>query len=274
MELSEEKFACPRCGALVSKGDKFCRNCRVNLAEVGALHPQPPSEVVSEKPYERKFSFFRRVFKVLFSPSEGMKDVALAPDYAEIFAILAFEILVTSIVIALVFMKVRFVGAIPHGFWGIVALVIVVALIIVFALLAVRWLIKSLIVKVACDAGSSWDFKTAAAVTGYAYLATLVINLLGLLIAWFVIPSMTIDVTNREAVQQVIADLQAQASSIRFWYDLPISFLGLIWKSYLGGLGAHFGTKGKCSMGLGFAIFFCLGLISLLISFIFSFGGF
>jgi hypothetical protein len=267
--LSEEKFACPRCGALVSKDDKFCRNCGLNLAEVGAPPTQPPSAVVSEKPYERKFSFFGRVFKVLFSPSEGMKDVALAPNYGEVFVVLAFEIFLASIIIALVFLKVRFVGSIPSGFWGIMAGVIAFALVFAFGLLVIRWLIKSLIVKAACDTGSGWDFRTAAAITGYAYLAEIVMNLPGLLISWFFIPSMEINIMNAEAARQAIVDFQAQVGLIRFWYSLPISFLGLAWKSYLGGLGTYFGTRGKCSLGLGFAVFFCLGLISLLISFIF-----
>ncbi|MEM2972151.1 MAG: zinc ribbon domain-containing protein [Candidatus Bathyarchaeia archaeon] len=268
--MSEEKFACPRCGSLVSKGDKFCSNCGLSLAEVGAPSTQPQSEVISEKPYERKFSFFARLLKVLFSPSEGMRDAALAPNYGEVFGVLAFEILLASVVIALVFTKVQFVDSIPPSFWGILAIAIVFALILAFGLLVVRWLIKSLIVKAACNAGSSWDFRTAASITGYAYLAEVTTSLLGLLISWFFIPSMKINVRDAEAAQRAIADFQAQLGLVRFWYSLPISFVGLAWKSYLGGLGTYFGTRGKCSLSLGFAVFFCLGLISLLISLILS----
>lgn len=100
-----------------------------------------------------------------------MRDVALAPNYGEVFGVFAFEILLACVVIALAFTKVQFVGSIPPSFWVILTIVIVFALILAFGLLVVRWLIKSLIVKAVCNAGSNWDFRTAASITGYAYLA-------------------------------------------------------------------------------------------------------
>ena len=51
-------------------------------------------------------------------------------------------------------------------------------------------------------------------------------------------------------------------------YCLPFDLFGLLWKSYLGGLGAHFGTKEKCSLGMGIAVFFVLSLIGFLIPFV------
>ncbi|MEM3609189.1 MAG: zinc-ribbon domain-containing protein [Candidatus Bathyarchaeia archaeon] len=274
--MNEEQFVCPKCGTLISKSDKFCRNCGASLTEIfeaKSLAPSilPPPEVAPEQPYKRKYSFSQRLLKVLFSPSEGMKDIALAPSYGEVFVVLAFEIILSAAVIAMVFTKIQFVGSLPSFFWSIITFAITIGVIFAFGLIIARWLIKSLIVKAACDSESGWDFKTAASVTGYAYLATVIVSVLGLVVAWFFIPSIVIDITNLEAARQALADFQAQTNWLKFWYTLPTSLFGLVWKSYLGGLGTHFGTKGRCSLGLGFLVFFCLGLVGLLISLAFTY---
>ena len=63
---------------------------------------------------------------------------------------------------------------------------------------------------------------------------------------------------------------RAQINTLNLTFSLPVSLLGLIWKSYLGGLGTDFGTNGKCSVSTGFVVFFALGLIGLLVSFVIS----
>lgn len=63
--------------------------------------PPPLPETVPPKSYERKFSFLQRLFKVLSSPEEGMKDVALAPYYCEIFGILAIKVFVLLLLVLL-----------------------------------------------------------------------------------------------------------------------------------------------------------------------------
>jgi hypothetical protein len=136
-------------------------------------------------------------------------------------------------------------------------------------LVAVRWLIKSFIVKYLCDSGSGWGFKTAASVTGYAYFATLILSIPGIVIMWLFVPSITIDVTNTAIVQQQLASYVGQLSWLQWVYGLPTTLLGLVWKSYLGGLGAHFGADG-CSVQKGVAVFFILGLVSALLSFAIS----
>jgi len=253
---------------------KFTTNYSIkpaNVLSVDTAMPtsSQPSEVAPEKSYERKFSFFQRLFKVLFSPAEGMKDVALAPTYGEIFAILAILIVFALVDIAIVFTKIQFVG-LPAFIWGILTLAMAIAVIFVFGVIIAFWLVKSLIVKVSCDRGSGWSFKTAASITGYAYLANIVLGIVGIVVLWFLTPSMVIDVTNQEAAMQAIANLQAQLSWSRFLYALPVSLLGLVWESYLGALGTHFGTGGKCSFRLGFIVFFCIGLVGLLISHAYS----
>jgi len=228
-----------------------------------------PSEAAPEKPYERKFYFLQRLFKVLFSPSEGMKDVALAPTYGESFAVLAILIVLSLVDIAIVFTKIQFIG-LPAFIWGIFTLAMAIAIVFAFGVIIAFWLVKSLIVKVACDRGSGWSFKTAASITGYAYLANIVSGIVGIVVLWLLTPSVVIDVTNQEAAMQAIANLQAQLSWSRFLYILPVSLLGLIWESYLGALGTRFGTGGKCSFCLGFIVFFCIGLVGLLISYAYS----
>lgn len=93
--------------------------------------------------------------------------------------------------------------------------------------MTVKWLIKSLIVKAACDRSSGWDFKTAASITGYAYLADVVTGLLVLAVLWLIMPPIVVDVTNLEAARQAIAAFQSQIGWNRFLY-LLISFLGIV----------------------------------------------
>lgn len=88
---------------------------RENFLQVETSPPsgqpsQLPETVPSERPYERKFSFFQRLLKILFSPSEGMKDVALTPSFSEVFVIIILEIIVAVLALSLVLMKIQFVG--------------------------------------------------------------------------------------------------------------------------------------------------------------------
>jgi hypothetical protein len=151
---------------------------------------------------------------------------------------------------------------------GLVTSILSLAVVIAVVLLVVKWLVKAFLVKVACDSGSGWSFKSAASVTGYAYFPPVILSLISLVVTWFLVPSFTIDTTNLEQAMLDLAAIRAQADWLVLFYGLPMSFVGLIWKSYVGGLGAHFGTNEECSVGMGVAVFFILGLVSLLISFI------
>jgi ribosomal protein L37AE/L43A len=46
------ELSCPNCGTLISKSDKYCRKCGVNLAGSST----PPSEELPQEIYERKLS--------------------------------------------------------------------------------------------------------------------------------------------------------------------------------------------------------------------------
>jgi len=94
-----------------------------------SISEKPPFDTVPSKPYERGFSFLQRLFKVLFTPMEGMEDVALAPSYGEVFMILVVMMFAALVLIALVFSKIQFVGlSLPSAFWGIIVFAIAIAL--------------------------------------------------------------------------------------------------------------------------------------------------
>ncbi|MEM3618401.1 MAG: hypothetical protein QXK47_04935 [Candidatus Bathyarchaeia archaeon] len=136
-----------------------------------------------------------------------------------------------------------------------------------YGILVVIWFIESVIVKFACGKGSGWDLKPAASITGYTFLVDIILVLVTAVAFWFLIPPVTINIADLKSAQQAVTIFRAQLDW--FWLCcLPVSLLGIAWKSYLGSLGAYFGTGGKCSRKWGFMVFFCIGFIGLLISFI------
>jgi hypothetical protein len=247
----------------VSKDDKFCKNCGTNLTEVYKV--ETPS--LEEKLYERRFSLSQRFHKLLTSPSEAMKDVAFSADYEGIFVIIVIEAVLYSVSIALILQRIQITG--PHAAMvsSLVTSIMAFTIVLAVILFVIKWLIKSLIVKYTCNSGSSWDFKTAAAITGYAYIADVILGFLGTMVLFFSFPTFTIDTANLGAMEQALTNYRAQFERLRLVYTLPTYLFGLIWKSYLGGLGTYFGTKEKCSIGKGFILFFFLGLLSLLLTF-------
>jgi hypothetical protein len=73
-------------------------------------------------------------------------------------------------------------------------------------MLAGFWIVKSLLVRPLCDSGSGWDFKTAVAVTGYAYLPDLLIAVVSIFVVWFSFPQMTFTMSDQVAATQAMAD--------------------------------------------------------------------
>ena len=132
-------------------------------------------EAAAEKAYERKFSTARRLLNVLISPSAGMEDIALAPNYEGAALVIIFEMVLAAVALALAFGKVQIIGDLSGQVWSIVSGVVAIALLLSFGIMIARWLVKSLLVQLGSDSGSRWSFKTAAAVTGYAYLADVVV---------------------------------------------------------------------------------------------------
>jgi hypothetical protein len=218
--------------------------------------------------YEGNFTLSQKFYKLLVSPSDAMKDIALAPDYGGITVIVVAEALLLFISVAIVLQKFHFYGPYADRISTMLSGILVLTTILAVGLFAVKWLIKSLIIKYACDGGSGWSFSAAASITGYAYLADVIFGILGICLSLFLIPSLSIDTEDFQAAVQVMDNYRSQITWLKLFYTLPVSFLALLWKSYLGGLGTHFGTEEKCSLGTGIAVFFVLGLLGLLISFI------
>jgi hypothetical protein len=270
---SEEHRLCPNCGASVAKTDVVCRNCGADL--VGAFKFTPKeSEVSVESSSEntdvRYYSLSQRFRKLVSSPSDAMEDVAHWPDYAGPVVIIFFLAVLASVDISLVYQKIQWTGdpavisAAQNMVTGIIAIAIVIGVLIV----VVFWLVKSLLVKAFCDGGSGWSFGTAASVTGYAYIADLIIGIIAAIVVIPLLPSVTFNVSDTSALSTTIANYQAQILWIRLGISLPLEFVGLIWKSYLGGLGTKYGTDERSSLGKGFAVFFVLALLGLLITFL------
>lgn len=222
---------------------------------------EPTNEV-----YQRKFSMAKRFLKILTSPSEAMKDISQAPSYDGIAVIFVANAFILAAGLWLVFQKIQIYGANSNMITGLLFSALVVTVFISLILFVGRWALKSLIVKSICDSGSSWEFRTAASITSYAYIADIVLGILGLVVVWFVLPTLYLDTGNLDVTRLI--DYQAQIRWLRLMYTLPLSLLGLLWKSYLGGLGTHFGTKERCSLGRGIVVFFGLGLIGVLLMFV------
>lgn len=269
--MSEPKFECPKCSTLVLMGDKICKNCGADLTEfwqtvqVVSATPQPPPH---EAPYERKFSTIQRLLRLLTSPSETMKDIGEAPDYQGfyIIAVAAFIEIIASVSMAL--QKIQFVGTYAGQVNAFLVDILSISVFLGLIIYVAEWAVKSLIVKYACDQGSAWDFKTAASVTGYAYVADVVVSVLSIAVSWAFVPTFVVDTTNLTTATASISSYQGQLNLLRLEVSLPFSLLALLWKSYLGGLGTHFGTQERCSIGLGLVVFFVLGLVGIAIGFI------
>lgn len=269
MENVGEKFLCPNCGVLVSRSDVYCKKCGINLSETVREKPSTVSlkgDEPAEEAYQRRFSMIERFLKLLISPSEAMKDIALAPSYEGIAVICIAEAFTLIVTLELVFQKIKISGPYSNMAIGMIQSIMVLAILFGVVIFIIKWAVKSLIVKHACDSGSAWEFKSAASITSYAYIADVALGIVGLVVSWFLIPTFHIDTANLDAATQYLTDYQAQITWLKLAYTLPLSLLGLLWKSYLGGLGARFGTKERCSLRTGITVFFGLGLIGLLIT--------
>jgi hypothetical protein len=269
----EEHFACPNCGASVSRTDRFCKSCGKELTVSSGLVQNEPVGSVQAAPeeiYERKYSVFQRLYKVVVSPSEAMRDIGLAPEYGGPSLLVILEIILFAASVSLAFQKIQLTGdsQMVSQVSGILSAVLAIAVLLSVVVYVAYWLVKSLLVKYFCDGGSGWSFGTAAAVTGYAYIADIIFGIIGLLVVYPFLPSLTLNVSNVDVARAALADFQSKVLWIRLTVSIPLGFIAMLWKSYLGGLGTKFGTHEKCSLALSFFVFLLLALLGWLISFL------
>jgi hypothetical protein len=268
----EEHPTCPYSGAL-SKTDRICRSCGGDPSIPSGLvrdEPAGSAEAASEEMSERKYSVFQRFYKLVVSPSEAMEDIGLWPEYSGPLLLVIIRTILAGVAISLAYQKIQWTGdsQIISQAQSFISQVITIAVLIGVVLFFAFWLVKSLLVKVSCDGGSDWLFGTAASVTGYSYLADVIFGVIGLLVVYPLLPSLNVNVSDLGATRQALANFQAQVLWINLTIAIPIGFIGLLWKSYLGGLGTKFGTDEHCSVGRGFLVFLVLALFGWLISFL------
>ena len=261
--MANEEITCPECRASVSKEDDFCKKCGAKLGGVSRFAESVEPEVTEAKPvYSRKYSVAQRLYRVMFSPSEVMKDIAFDPDYGGVAVIMVLQFVLSAILISGMLSKFHFTGQYAAMVSGIMSFGIGLAMALMVVLLPVRWLIKSVIVWKTCDSGSKWSFKKAASVTGYAYITDFVLGLISGIIVLSLMPTIHMDTSNLEQALETLQNVyEPQIMSIR-QYTLPITFIAISWKSFLGGIGTHFGTNEKCSKLMGITVFFLLALVS------------
>lgn len=270
----KENQAFSKTGATETNVKTLHAECRPRIGKSSRISRQAsgpgqtsPSE--AKQPYERRFSIIQRFGKLVTSPSEAMEDVALFPDYSGPITIVVLEVIFLTVYLGLALQRFSFTGASATSvseLWGTVVTTFVAIVAVGGSILyVIFWLVKSLLVRTFSDSGSGWEFKTAASVTGYAYIADLVVLAIDIVIVLSFMP--TISISTSLSRSEIAAQVQSQIGWIRI-FSVPFGLLAQVWKSYLGGLGAHHGTEEKCTVGKGFAVFFVLGLIGWAIDFL------
>jgi hypothetical protein len=271
---NEEWTECPRCGKRVPTGNRFCGFCGASVLQVrrsSTIEPVSSSQTTQRiPPYERKFSTFERVMKLISSPKEVMEDIGLAPDYSGVLVIFSLWSIVSIIGLALALPKIQFTGPYGNTVNSMLATAMVgVAIFLPFGLI-IRWLVKSYLVRHGCD-GNAWDFTTAASVTGYAYLPNAILGLVGVIVSWMVIPSVVIDTTDVTQALVQIQQFNAEILWISIGISIVLSLIALFWKSQLGSYGAHAGTHRRVGQSSAYGTFMMIGLLGILIDFVSNF---
>jgi hypothetical protein len=221
-----------------------------------------------ESRYERMLSRLQRLWNLFFKPSKAMQDIVAAPSFRGVLIIMIVEGVLWVLSTVEMFLKLEFVGGYA-GEMGSLATFLAAA-VLFFPMpvaLGVKWAAKSVLVKYGLASGGDWDFTTAASVTGYAYIADVVMMVSSLVGAWFLFPSRAIEVWNQGTAMGIISGWQNGTRRLRLTTLLPVTIFCLLWKGYLGGLGAHFGTDKHCSILKGTVVFTLLGVLSFLLGF-------
>jgi hypothetical protein len=220
--------------------------------------------------YDRKLSTFQRITNLLTSPKEAMEDIGLAPDYGGVIILFAVWTIIAAIGTMISLSKIQFTGTYSTQVSAIVASGLGIAMIFVPIIFIIRWLIKSYLIRHLCDS-TSWDFQTAASVTGYAYLPNIIFSFIGIFVSWIFFPSIVINTTDLEQALVQMQLFEAQIAWIAIGLSTVYSLIAWAWKSYLGSFGAYSGTHHRCERGAAFGNFLVIGGIGVLIDFVSNF---
>lgn len=206
----------------------------------------------------------QRFTKLVTSPREAMTDIGRAPDYGGVIVLFVFWILFGALGVMIMSSKMEFVGTYSYEVTSGVQAGITIVLFLTPILAFARWLVKSFMVRYACES-KNWNYETAASVTGYAYLPNVILSFFWILVIIAIVPPVVVNTTNLEQALIQLQSYEAQIAWITIGLNLLGSVLVLFWKSYLGGLGAHAGTHERCSESSGTTWFLIIGFIGLLI---------
>lgn len=209
----------------------------------------------------------QRYTKLLTSPREAMTDIGLAPDYGGVIVLFVFWTIFGIIGVWVMLSKMQFTGTYGEFVTSGVVAGATIGLVLFPVITIVRWLVKSYLIRHACES-ENWDFETAASVTGYAYLPNVIFSFVWFFILYTLVPSVVVNTTNLEAALLQLQMYDAQISWLTVGVSLVGTVLVLLWKSYLGGLGAHAGTRERCDENNGIIMFIVIGFIGIVIDFL------
>ena len=215
---------------------------------------------------DRRYGPLRRLYGLLRKPSETMEDIAASPDCIGPILIMAFYVATFSSYAYCVHRKFYITGPYAQILKNELAITLALSVILAALLFPIRWILKSLVVWKACDKGSSWDFRRALSITGYAYIADLVTSLATALMIATLAPTFHIDTSDLTEALRLLKEEYSAEIRVLERYGLAFRFGASVWKSYLGALGVYHGTEGRCPKPLGFAVFLALSLITVLMT--------
>lgn len=269
MGFEEKSTTCSTCGKLVSAGNDHCGYCGT-LVSKSSTSPNTIELTGGATPaqhhprYERKYSTSQRLTKLLTSPKDAMDDIGLAPDYSGVIVLFVIWTIFSIIGVMIMLPKLQFIGPYGPEITRMVMASTVGTLILVPFILVIRWLVKSYLIRHACDS-KSWDFQTAASVTGYAYLPNIIFSFVWIIVIWLLMPSVVIDTTDlaQALIQMEIFD--GQTMWLTVGVSMVLSIITLLWKSYLGSFGTYTGTHNNCERNFAFVAFAIIGLIGIVI---------
>lgn len=207
-----------------------------------------------------------RLYRMLISPREAMRDIAARPELTGPIIVMFLYVIASFVFFLLLLEKFVITGPYAETVMRGVRRATAMSFLAIAYALPFRWAVKSLLVWKLCDQGSNWRPVKALAVTGYSYVAELVVGIASYVLVLALMPTIYIDTSNLAEARRLFEETYMPLVRTIKLCTLPLTFGGVIWKSYLGALGAYFGTEERCSLWMAFAVFFLLGLIIPLIN--------
>ncbi len=247
----------------LAEKDRRIRELEAQVQQAGAR--LAPTFAPSTPPPARGLSALRRWGGIFKAPGITMSDIARAPNYAEPGAIVLLEAILGGIAVGVAMGKMEITGPYAGAVMSRVSAMLAGSVVLAGVLMFLFWAIRAGIILALCRGDSGWQFKSVAAVAGYALIPGLLITVLSLIIMASALPAVVIDTGNLAATEQAVAAFGEQTAALKLSMTVPLTLAGNAWGAYLGGLGVNAGTRGRCSAGGGFAAFFAIGLVDLLL---------